>query len=175
MKKRYPIILSLILVCAVGYAHVGWLENFDSSRKNDFVKISKRSASKAAGSVNMLTGQPEADVAYAIVVMPKSYLPALKRFLRSRMARDLKILPAKIEWQEGRLLAIPQQAVSKAENSQTPPAQKANPGSGTAGEAEAKRILQNAAFILVLQGAVSGKLNYNRGRSPSSAGFNLHR
>jgi len=175
MKKRYPILIGLVLVCAVGYARFGTAENFSTAEKNEVVKKSKRFAPTAGGSLNLLNGHPEADLAYAIVVMPKSYLPALKRFSRSIMARDLKILPAKIEWKEGQLMAMPKQAVSKAEDSQTPPAENVSSGSGNAGRTEAKSVLKNAAFLLLLQSAVSGKLNYRHGRSHSSAGFNQPR
>ena len=173
MKKRYLILIALILVCAVAYARFGPAENFYPAGQNEFVKKSKRSARGTVGSSDILTGQPEAELAYAIVVMPKSYLPALKRFSRSRMARELKILPAKIEWKEGQLMAVPKQAVSKAGDSRTPPAEKAGPGSGAVRPTEAKSVLRNAAFLLLLQGTVSGNLKYRRGRSFSSAASSL--
>ena len=42
----------------------------------------------------------------AIIIMPKSYLPALKRFSQSKMARDIKILRARIEFQDGNMTAV---------------------------------------------------------------------
>jgi hypothetical protein len=42
----------------------------------------------------------------AIVIMPKSYLPALKRFSQSKMARNIKILRARIELQDGNMTAV---------------------------------------------------------------------
>ena len=42
----------------------------------------------------------------AILIMPKSYLPALKRFSQSAMARDMKILRAELEVKDGQMTAV---------------------------------------------------------------------
>jgi hypothetical protein len=44
----------------------------------------------------------------AILIMPKSYLPALKRFSQSAMARDIKILKAELEIKDGKMTAVRQ-------------------------------------------------------------------
>ncbi len=44
----------------------------------------------------------------AILIMPKSYLPALKRFSQSPMAKDIKILRAQLEEIDGKLTAVQQ-------------------------------------------------------------------
>ena len=42
----------------------------------------------------------------AILIMPKSYLPALKRFSQSAMARNIKILRAELEVKDGQMTAV---------------------------------------------------------------------
>ena len=46
------------------------------------------------------------DMVAAIIIMPKSYLPALKRFSQSPMARNIKILEAQLEEKDGQLTAV---------------------------------------------------------------------
>ena len=52
----------------------------------------------------------------AILIMPKSYLPALKRFSQSAMARDIKILRAELEVKDGQMTAVRQLKGSKRPN-----------------------------------------------------------
>ena len=52
----------------------------------------------------------------AILIMPKSYLPHLKRFSQSAMARDIKILRAKLEVKDGQMTAVRQLKHSKRPN-----------------------------------------------------------
>jgi hypothetical protein len=46
------------------------------------------------------------DMVAAIIIMPKSYLPALKRFSQSPMARNIKIMRARLEEKDGQLTAV---------------------------------------------------------------------
>jgi hypothetical protein len=48
------------------------------------------------------------DMVAAIIIMPKSYLPALKRFSQSPMARNIKIMRAQLEEIDGKLTAVRQ-------------------------------------------------------------------
>ncbi len=62
--------------------------------------VSKRSvASKPA--------QSEAELAYAIVIMPKSYRSLLKQFSNHPLARNIQIVPANMEWHEGTMVVQP--------------------------------------------------------------------
>ncbi len=170
MKKRYPLIASLIIFCAGIFVHLEVVGRSDTGRNHDLVKKSQQPASRAGASIKPLADQPAGDLAYAIVVMPKSYLPALKRFARSPMARDLKILPARIEWIGGQLKAFPKQPVSRTENPQTFTTESVSPASSGAGPDPAGKALKNAAFLLMLQGVARGQIGSPRGRSPSPAG-----
>ena len=169
MKKRYPIIASLIIFCAGIYIHLEVVGRSDAGRKNDSAKISQQLTSRTGVSQTRRVDPPAADLAYAIVMMPKSYLPALKRFARSPMARDLKILPARIEWKDEQLIAFPKKPVSGAENRQKSMAEPVSLEAGTTGPAPSRNFLKNAAFLLMLQGVVHGQSSSPRGRSPSPA------
>ncbi len=178
MKKRIALIIGLILIVGIAYTHFGLARNYLPSGKIEFSQKLNRSAPLAAGSDNQLTEHPAPDVAYAIVVMPKSYLPFLKQFAQSRMARDLKILPAKLGWSDGQPVVTPRQGNLKVRGSRLPPAvgevSSAAPGHGTRHSSE-KRILKNAALLALLQAALSGKVNYRPERSYSSVSSSLHR
>ena len=178
MKKRLFILIGLILICAVGYAYFGPSGIFINTPKYDLVKKSKISADMAGESTNLLPGQPGDDMAYAIVVMPKSYLPALKRFSRSRMARDLTILPARIGWEEGQMVAIPKQAILKPDINPTSSSRKGSAvvaAGDIPGPMEPKIILRNAALLLLLKGSLGSKVRYQSDRSHLSASSSLHR
>ena len=64
------------------------------------------------------------DTVAAILIMPKSYLPALRRFAQSPMARNVKILRADLEIKDGIMTAVrqdkrvTQQALPKGRNGQ---------------------------------------------------------
>ena len=58
------------------------------------------------------------DMVAAILIMPKSYLPALKRFSQSPMARNVKILRADLEIKDGRMTAVRQDKRSKKQELQ---------------------------------------------------------
>jgi hypothetical protein len=46
------------------------------------------------------------DMVAAILIMPKSYLPALEKFSNSAMAKDMTILKAKLEFKDGQMTAV---------------------------------------------------------------------
>ena len=48
----------------------------------------------------------EDNMVAAILIMPKYYLPALKRFSQSKMAKNIKILQAQLELKNGEMTAI---------------------------------------------------------------------
>jgi hypothetical protein len=52
-------------------------------------------------------GENQPDMAYAIVIMPKSYRALLKRFSSHRIAKDIQIIPAKMAWDEGKMIVRP--------------------------------------------------------------------
>jgi hypothetical protein len=51
------------------------------------------------------------DMVAAIIIMPKSYLPALKRFSQSKMAKNIKILRAQVAMQDDKMTAVHQSSL----------------------------------------------------------------
>jgi len=64
------------------------------------------------------------DMVAAIIIMPKSYLPALKRFSQSPMARNIKIMRARLEEKDGQLTAVRQDKRLKQKSRNNEPAIK---------------------------------------------------
>jgi hypothetical protein len=64
------------------------------------------------------------DMVAAIIIMPKSYLPALKRFSQSPMAKNIKIMRAQLEEKDGQLTAVRQDKRLKVKSRNIEPAIK---------------------------------------------------
>ena len=56
-------------------------------------------------------GHNQEDMAYAIVIMPKSYRSLLKRFSKHPLAKEIRIIPASMVWQEGNMVVHPKSSV----------------------------------------------------------------
>ncbi|MGD8342416.1 MAG: hypothetical protein PVI38_11070 [Desulfobacterales bacterium] len=95
--------------------------------------------------------------------MPKSYLPLLEKFKHRKIAREIKILPARIGWDDDQMIAIPQKAILK--DTGAPDAsivnishrsqiktQKENPARS--------KMAQGAAFLFLLKSTAQNKLRY---------------
>ena len=178
MKKRMVVLIGLIMIGAIGYAHFGTVKNTTPEEKVGYTQKSNRPALGAGRGENRLHDQPASELVYAIVVMPTSYLPLLKRFSRSRIARDLKILPAKIDWNDGQPVVTPTHTGLKTSDGKQSTAEgmRSPVGAGDTGRRISEnRALRNAALMLLLQGSLKGKLTYRRDRSISSASSSLHR
>jgi hypothetical protein len=99
----------------------------------------------------------------AIMVMPRSYLPLLEKFKHSKIARRVEVLPAHIDQQDGRLIAISQQPVlSKTSYSEAP---AKNRSLQTRPKSKQKtpritKIAQGAAMLFVLKYAAKSNPRY---------------
>ncbi len=63
--------------------------------------------------------QSEPELAYAIVIMPKSYRSMLKQFSNHPLAKNIQIVPANMEWREGTMVVQPK-VRRKPGNPETP-------------------------------------------------------
>ena len=71
--------------------------------KSKFSKVKKQPQT-----VTLETRANDEGMVAAILIMPKSYLPTLKRFSQSALARDIKILRAELEVKDGQMMAVRQ-------------------------------------------------------------------
>ena len=79
---------------------------YEAGETKTTVKIKDKTGSKAPKVNSFQQLADRDDTVAAIIIMPKSYLPALKRFSQSKMARNIKILRARIEVQDGNMTAV---------------------------------------------------------------------
>jgi hypothetical protein len=79
---------------------------FEAGETKTIAKLKNATGSKSTKIKDVPYLAERDDMVAAIVIMPKSYLPALKRFSQSKMARNIKILTARIELQDGNMTAV---------------------------------------------------------------------
>ena len=101
MSKKYSVI---VCVCIV--AIFLFVVNFNAAETKTIVKMKNPTAAKSSKIKTVQQLAETDDMVAAIIIMPKSYLPALKRFSQSKMARDIKILRAQIELLDGNMTAV---------------------------------------------------------------------
>jgi len=96
--------------------------------------------------------------------MPKSKVPTMEQFSKHKFAKDIKILPAKIKWDNGCMVAIPQRAVFAYDNPEVSETkgkeiQVKNSQPDKISGAENKK-LNLALFYLFLTNASKSEINY---------------
>ena len=105
MKKIYICVISLTLFSAALIMVAKYVTaNSDIYFANPSVKI--KASTKQAGIASKPV-QGESELAYAIVIMPKSYRSLLKQFSNHPLARNIQIVPADMEWREGTMVVQP--------------------------------------------------------------------
>ena len=118
LKSKVIICCCILAICLGVYEFSGGDTLPTSKHKPSTIKKQRQTMSqeRQANDEDMVT---------AILIMPKSYLPALKRFSQSAMARDIKILQADLEVKDGQMMAVrqlkrSQRPKSKIENAAEP-------------------------------------------------------
>jgi len=101
VQNKSKMIISLCLLIAITLFLVSQLQE-----KSEPV-VYKRPLSVNGGlNVNSMTVDQMSDLYCGILLMPKSMVPRLEQISRYRFAEDIKILPAKIEWDGGCMVAV---------------------------------------------------------------------
>ena len=116
MPKKY-----IIIACLSIAAIFLFLYGFDYGDTNQIARIKQSSDSKARKKAQMAQLAKNDDMVAAIIIMPKSYLPAMKRFSQSKMAKNIKILRAQIVMQGDKMTAVHQNNSKKQHPSENPP------------------------------------------------------
>ena len=104
MKIYFIILLGLL----VG---VGFYLEFKANEKDPISRPRKISASKSSGTIHSLDTRKMNDLYCAILLMPKSHLPMLQQFAKHKLAKDIKIIPAKIDWHEDEMIVLPRKSI----------------------------------------------------------------
>jgi len=116
MPKKYTVIACLSIAMIFLF-----LYGFNYGDTNQIARIKHSSDSKIRKQEKLAQLTKNDDMVAAIIIMPKSYLPALKRFSQSKMARNIKILGAQIEMQGDKMTAVHQNNYKKQRPSENPP------------------------------------------------------
>lgn len=77
-------------------AVTGFYLGSNVNEKDPISKPKRVSAGESGLTVHSLVSRETNDVYYAILLMPKSYLPMLERFAKDKLSKDIIIVPAKI-------------------------------------------------------------------------------
>jgi len=115
MKKIYAVIACLSIATTFLF-----LYGFDYGDTNQVARIKQSSDSKVRKKAQLAKLTKNDDMVAAIIIMPKSYLPALKRFSQSKMARNIKILRAQIKMQNDKMTAVHQENFKNQRPSENP-------------------------------------------------------
>ena len=101
MLKKYILIAGLSFAAAFLVQHI-----FDEGRTRPVEKKTHSPISNSHQRSESTELAVDDDAVAAILIMPKSYLPVLKRFSQSKMAEHIKILRARILSEGGGITAI---------------------------------------------------------------------
>jgi len=115
MPKIYTVIACLSIAVIFLF-----LYGFNYGDTNQIARIKHSSDSKIRKQEKLAQLAKNDDMVAAIIIMPKSYLPALKHFSQSKMARNIKILGAQIEMQGDKMTAVHQNNYKKQRPSENP-------------------------------------------------------
>jgi hypothetical protein len=137
---------------------------FHFKEKKESVEFSLPLSVEAQNNVKSMTVHDASDLYCRIVLMPKSMVPSIEEISQHKLANNIKIPPAKTEWNDGCMIAIPQEIVFANDNAETIDTNgkdlQFNPElpEEFAG-AEIKKI-HPALFYLFLANVSKGQINY---------------
>jgi hypothetical protein len=97
-----------ILICSGFLAIFAGVYGFTGGDIQPTSKHTPAAVKKQRQAVALEKQASHEDTVAAILIMPKSYLPALKKFSQSLLARDIKILRAELEVKDGQMTAVRQ-------------------------------------------------------------------
>ena len=101
VQNKSKMIISLCLLIAITLFLVSQLQE-----KSEPVVYKRPLSVKGGLNVNSMTVDEMSDLYCGILLMPKSMLPKLEQISRYGFAEDIKILPAKMEWNNGCMVAV---------------------------------------------------------------------
>jgi len=108
MRKKYMVFAGLSIAAVFLL-----LYGFNYGETHQIVRVKQPSDAKLNQKAKLAQLTKKDDMVAAILIMPKSYLPALKRFSKSKMARNITILRAQLEMQDEKMTAVHQNSFSK--------------------------------------------------------------
>jgi hypothetical protein len=91
---------------------------FHLKEKKESVEFSQPLSVETQNNVKSMTVDDASDLYCRIVLIPKSMVPTIEEFPQHKSANNIKTLPARIEWNNGCMIAIPQQTIFANDNAE---------------------------------------------------------
>jgi hypothetical protein len=91
---------------------------FHLKEKKEPVVFKRPPIAEAQNNVNSMTADELSDLYCGIVLMPKSMVSTIEQLSKHKLAKDIKLLPARIEWDNGCMVAIPEETVFAYDNAE---------------------------------------------------------
>ena len=155
MQKKYTqiFIFSIAAVLLLFYI-------FDEAEEKLLAENESSPATRNHRSIVSAKPATDDDVIAAILIMPKSYLSTLKRLSHSKMAKNIKILPAQIQLRDGEMTAVPKDAKEKILDRGIAPGNDLANKTVAAGLSQQKKEKQRLAtgFLILLANVHKSKL-----------------
>ncbi len=156
MKKLFTV---FVIPCLIFATFIFMI--FDADKTEDLTRFRSSASVEAGKEVKSMVFEDRSDVVYAILIMPKSFLPMLEKFSHHKIARNIKILPAKIEWSQEKMVVMPKTTILKGETINTEQIQMAS-GEFTAvsvgSPLEMKKKFGAVSLLAILVGQAKRKL-----------------
>lgn len=134
---------------------------FYSEAKEDSVKVRNATSSGVIKRIKSLPPAGQSDVYCAILIMPKTFLPVLKQISQHKIAQNIKILPANMDWSQGNLIVKPIETIWKDSTPRTDQTKYVLNAAKTASlkpPIELKRKIYAATFLAFLAGQPKSKI-----------------
>lgn len=159
MKKRYVVLigLSFFLIGA-------FLPRFKPAESQGRILPAKSASAGHRDAVRLPPTLKHDEFYSAILLIPKSYLPLLEAFKSRKIAKNIKILPADVEWVDGKIMAISGQIINKESHRQSEPVRIAPEVENNMAETLTPRedeSFKSFFALLLLQGSVKSMFSYN--------------
>ena len=158
--KIYFIILLGLLVGA------GFYLEFNANEIDPISKPRKISTSKSSGTVHSLDTRKMNDLYCAILLIPKSHLPMLQQFAKHKLAKEIKIIPAKIGWHQDEMIVLPKKSILQHKSHPAKSGSVSRPSVNLATVIPASEFSTNirvAAFLTFLASAKTGSNRFLSG------------
>ena len=158
MQKKYVVLIGLNIMV---HLILNW--GFLQGEAVETIKPYATAVTNSKADVKLPAKHKQANMTYAILVMPKSYRPLLERFKHRKIAREIQIFPANIGWDEGRMIALSKKSFFKGtshslqrsvNNSRERPVMEEKSLS------RQTKVARGAAVLLLLKGVAKRKFSY---------------
>ncbi len=162
MSTKYKLLLLLTVTIALTFG-VG----FKLGQHLAPLTVYTQSNTREQLAKTVLPANPSNQVA-AILLIPRPYVPLFEKFKHRKIARAIDILPARIGWYDGKMVAIPREAIFKdTELTATPVVKVSHRSEKMTAKSipDQSKIAQGAAFLFILKGAANNKFRYTVGQS----------